>query len=156
MDKASKLNQFKNAAYAVGYSPDEVTSFLGPLNVAATSAIPRSRVLGANNASAYEATMPNNTVTALIKKYFPQEQWLNAYNVMKVESGGNPGAVGDNYPIRGQTIPSYGLFQIRALPGRPAPTVLLNPEENVKYAASMQAQQGWGPWTGARKLGLVP
>lgn len=156
MDKSNKLNQFKNAAYAVGYSPSDVTQFLGPLNIAASSALPQSRVLGANSSAAFASSMPDNTVTSLIKKYFPKEEWLNAYNVMKVESGGNPGAVGDNYPIRGQTIPSYGLFQIRALPGRPNSSVLLNPEENVKYAAQMQAQQGWGPWTGARKLGLVP
>jgi len=63
----------------------------------------------------------------LIKKYFPQDQWENAKKVMMDESGGNPAAVGDNYPIAGQTIPSYGLFQIRALPGRPDPTILTNP-----------------------------
>ena len=103
------------------------------------------------------ATIPENSDLAisLIKKYFPQEQWNNAYNVMKGESGGNPQAVGDNYPINGETIPSYGLFQIRGLPGRPDSQTLLNPEENVKYAAQMQSQQGWGPWTAAKKLGII-
>jgi hypothetical protein len=89
----------------------------------------------------------------LIKKYFPQSEWQRAYNVMMGESGGNPGAIGDNYPIRGQTIPSVGLFQIRTLPGRPTAQQLSNPEYNVQYAANMWRSQGWSPWTAARKLG---
>lgn len=91
----------------------------------------------------------------LIQKYFPQSEWGRAVKVMMGESGGKPTAVGDNYPIRGQTIPSYGLFQIRALPGRPDPKVLLDPEENVKYAAKLWATQGWNPWTVAKKLGYA-
>lgn len=95
------------------------------------------------------------TLEELIKKYFPQEEWQRALQVAMGESGGNPAAVGDQYPIRGQTIPSYGYFQIRGLPGRPSSEQLLNPEENVKYAASMQKEQGWSPWTVARKLGFA-
>lgn len=94
-------------------------------------------------------------VDPLIKKYFPEDQWLNAQAVMMGESGGNPSAVGDNYPINGQTIPSYGLFQIRALEGRPDSSVLTNAEENVKYAAQLYKEQGWSPWTVARNLGIV-
>lgn len=93
--------------------------------------------------------------TSLIQKYFPPEQWANAKAVMMGESGGNPSAIGDNYPIRGETIPSYGLFQIRGLPGRPDSSTLLDPEKNVAYAANMQKQQGWSPWTAARNLGIV-
>ncbi len=101
------------------------------------------------------ATQKQTDTTQLIQKYFPQDQWANAQKVMMGESGGRANAVGDNYPIRGQTIPSYGLFQIRALPGRPAPQQLSDPEFNVKYAAQMYNQQGWRPWTAAKKLGLV-
>ena len=98
----------------------------------------------------------NQTDTiALIKKYFPKDQWENAYAVMMGESGGNAQAVGDNYPINGLHAPSYGLFQIRALPGRPDPKVLTDPEENVKYAAQLYKTQGWQPWTAAQKLGIV-
>lgn len=89
-----------------------------------------------------------------IKKYFPQEQWANAYRVMMGESSGNANAVGDNYPIRGQTIPSVGLFQIRTLPGRPSAEQLKDPEFNVRYAAQMWKTQGWKPWTAATKLGI--
>lgn len=95
------------------------------------------------------------SILGLIQKYFPKEQWQNALNVAKGESGLNPGAIGDNYPIRGQTIPSYGLFQIRALPGRPKPEQLVDPEFNVQYAANLFKAQGWRPWSFARKLGLV-
>lgn len=91
----------------------------------------------------------------LIKKYFPESEWDNAFRVMQGESGGNPNAKGDDFPIRGQTIPSYGYFQIRALPGRPSPNQLLNPEFNVQYAANLWKQQGWNPWTVARNLGIA-
>jgi len=103
----------------------------------------------------FQANAQPNQYVDLIKKYFPQDQWDNAVKVMMGESGGNPAAVGDNYPIAGQTIPSYGLFQIRALQGRPDPSILTNPEENVKYAAEMYKNEGWGPWTAAQKLGIV-
>lgn len=91
----------------------------------------------------------------LIKKYFPEDQWDNAIKVMQGESGGNPKAVGDQYPIKGEIRPSYGLFQIRTFPGRPSSRALLDPETNVKFAAKMWKEQGWNPWTAARKLGIV-
>lgn len=90
-----------------------------------------------------------------IKQYFPASEWTRAYNVMMGESGGKWYAVGDDYPIKGQTIPSVGLFQIRTLPGRPDKEILMNPEENVKYAAQLWKDQGWSPWTVARELGYA-
>jgi len=96
----------------------------------------------------------NNSNMELIKKYFPQSQWNNAYRVMMGESGGNSQAVGDNYPIRGEVRPSYGLFQIRTFPNRPSPQQLINSEVNVAYAAKLWKSQGWRPWTVARNLGL--
>ena len=93
-------------------------------------------------------------IDPLIQKYFPQEQWQNAQRVMMGESGGRADAVGDKLPIRGVLAPSYGKFQIRALPGRPAPQQLLDPDFNVKYAAEMWKQQGWKPWSAAKKLGI--
>jgi hypothetical protein len=99
-------------------------------------------------------TTSTGDYVALIKKYFPPEQWENAYAVMIGESGGRPGAIGDDYVINGVYAPSYGLFQIRGLPGRPGKEQLLNPEFNVQYAANMWRQQGWGPWSAATKLGI--
>jgi len=98
---------------------------------------------------------PNAPHAALIQKYFPEDQWANAQAVMMAESGGRADAVGDNFPIRGEVRPSYGLFQIRTFPDRPSPDRLQDPEENVKYAASMFSKQGWGPWTAAKKLGII-
>jgi len=72
---------------------------------------------------------------------------------MMGESGGRAEAVGDDYPIAGVYAPSYGLFQIRGLPGRPKKEQLLDPEFNVKYAADMWRKQKWQPWSVAQKLG---
>jgi len=99
--------------------------------------------------------MEKGQIYSLVQKYFPQDQWENAMKVIQGESGFNPQAKGDDYPIRGVHAPSYGLFQIRALPGRPAPEQLTDPEFNVRYASELFRQQGWRPWTAARKLGLV-
>lgn len=95
--------------------------------------------------------MAVNPYFSLIQKYFPQSEWQRAYNVMMGESSGRPNAVGDtNTPHS-----SYGLFQIRALPGRPSPQQLMDPEFNVRFAANMFNRQGWQPWTVARKLGYT-
>lgn len=98
---------------------------------------------------------PTGNAYALIQKYFPQSEWARAYNVMMGESGGRSGAIGDQRTINGVYAPSYGYFQIRALPGRPAPEQLLNPEFNVQYAANLWKSQGWRPWTVARNLGYI-
>lgn len=98
--------------------------------------------------------MNQDDIFKLVQKHFPQNEWQNAMRVIGGESGFNVNAVGDNYPIRGLLAPSYGLFQIRALKGRPNPKTLLDPEENIKYAAKLFKSQKWQPWTIARKLGL--
>jgi len=91
----------------------------------------------------------------LIQKYFPQQEWENARKVMMGESGGRWYAIGDDYPIRGEVRPSYGLFQIRHFANRGTKDQLLNPEYNVRKAAEMWKAQGWSPWTVSRKLGLI-
>ena len=96
-----------------------------------------------------------NLIMKLIQQNFPQNQWQNAYKVAQAESGLNPRAIGDNYPIAGEVRPSYGLFQIRTFPDRPAPEQLLDPETNVAYAAKLFKQQGWKPWSVSKKLGLL-
>lgn len=110
-----------------------------------------------SNSSQIGRNLPNDTYNiaeALVRKHFPKNQWQNALKVIQGESGFNPQAVGDNYPIRGEVRPSYGLFQIRTFPDRPSPRQLMDPETNVAYAAKLYGQQGWRPWTAARKLGL--
>jgi hypothetical protein len=92
-----------------------------------------------------------NQYYSLIQKYFPPSEWQRAYNVMMGESSGRPNAVGDT----DTPYSSYGLFQIRALPGRPSPQQLMDPEFNVRYAAQLFSQEKWNPWTVARKLGYT-
>ena len=166
-----KTEQFRKIALGQGFNEQEINDFLAMAQVfrgrAGTSesgevmgemggynAMQDQRVGGPTPAPVPTPT-PSGGVFDLIRKYFPQEEWDRAYNVMKGESGGNPGAVGDDYPIRGLHAPSYGLFQIRGLPGRPAKEQLLDPEFNTRYAADMWKNQGWGPWTAARKLGYA-
>lgn len=98
---------------------------------------------------------PSMAIDPYIQKYFPQDQWVNAQRVMQAESGGRADAIGDDYPIRGKTIPSYGRFQIRGFSDRPSKEKLLDPEFNTKYAAEMWKKQGWGPWSTAHTLGIV-
>ena len=103
----------------------------------------------------------NANIEELVKKYFPKSQWANAMRVIQGESGGRWYQIGDDYIIPGdiseQTgtpIPSYGIFQVRAFPGRPSPEKLLDPEINIKYAADLWKRSGWQPWTVGRELGL--
>ncbi len=103
---------------------------------------------------------------ALIRRYFPQAQWANAERVMKCESGGVASKVGDDYPINGLHVPSYGLFQIRAFASRAKAEGLTDQafraklreaEYNVQYAAKLWRQVGqkWSPtWSCAMKLGI--
>ena len=102
-------------------------------------------------------------VKALVKKYFPKNQVENALKVIQAESGGEWWKIGDDYIIpgdiseqQGSPIPSYGLFQIRAFPGRPDMDTLRNPEENIKYAADLFKRRGnsWKDWTTAQEMGL--
>jgi len=70
----------------------------------------------------------NEDIMGLIRKY--NWDWESAYKVMFCESSGNSNAVGDS----NTKYFSYGLFQIRALPGRPSTEWLKVPENNVEYA----------------------
>ena len=82
----------------------------------------------------------------LIRKYFGASYGI-ALRVAKAESGCNPQAVGDNYPIGGLHAPSCGLFQVRTLRGRPTCEQLKNPETNVQWAKKLFLASGWQPWT---------
>lgn len=63
--------------------------------------------------------------------------------VAYAESGLRPDAVGDTTTA----YASYGVFQIRALPGRPAPDKLKDYRYNIKYAYDMWCSQNWYPWS---------
>jgi len=141
-----KIQQFRQKAIALGHNPADVDRF-----ISTKRNIPSTNQGGAVQPASVGIS---GNYADLIKKNFSPDQWNNAYRVMMGESGGRSDAVGDNFPIRGETIPSVGLFQIRTLPGRPSAEQLSDPEFNVRYAAQMQKTQGWKPWTAARKLGI--
>ncbi len=87
-------------------------------------------------------------VVELIRRYFPQQQWENALNVSRLESGWRANAHNPN----GED--SRGLFQIN-MRAHPDAGNMFDPEANVAYAASLWRQRGWGPWSVARQLGLT-
>ncbi len=98
-------------------------------------------------------TADTSQYRALIQKYFPPDQWDNAYRVMMAESvGGDPNA----HATQGED--SRGLFQINVAPNANpelAGADLYDPETNVRIAARMYSQRGWQPWTTAQQMGLA-
>jgi hypothetical protein len=88
--------------------------------------------------------------------------WTAARAVMMCESGSRADAIGDGHLTYWQNGVKYGfsvgLMQIRYLPGRPDPSLLLNPEFNIRHAAGMWKAQGYRfhpAWTCARKVGVA-
>lgn len=95
----------------------------------------------------------NSDPISLIKKYFPQDQWNNAYTIMMAESGGQN--IPSQYNQYGGED-SHGLFQINLMAHPQMANKVYDPEENIKYAAQLYSEQGWSPWlNSAKKLGLV-
>jgi hypothetical protein len=90
----------------------------------------------------------------LIAKYFPQEEVVNALKIASKENGaGDPGRTHRN---RNGTV-DYGLFQINSVHAAKVGgnlEKLKDPETNVKVAFQIWQEQGWRPWTTAKKLGL--
>jgi hypothetical protein len=80
---------------------------------------------------------------ALLQAHFGAV-WQQARAIMICESGGNANAMG---PLQLNGNRPYGLMQIMSMPGRPSPEWLLNPENNIAFAASIYRAQGWGPWS---------
>ncbi len=73
-----------------------------------------------------------------------------ALKIARCESQLNHLAVGDHkiaYVKHGKEYgKSYGIFQIRSLPGRPEPAELFNAEFNIEYAYQVYQKQGWEAW----------
>ncbi len=86
----------------------------------------------------------------LVCRYFGKDCQI-ASAVFFAESGLRCEAVGDGslaYTQDGiEYGKSYGVAQIRHLPGRPDPSTLLDCESNIKHAYGMWKSQGWGPWS---------
>ena len=90
---------------------------------------------------------------ALIKKYFPQDQWNNAYAIMMAETSGRN--VPSTFNQQG-TEDSHGLFQINLDAHPQMAGKVYDPEANIAYAAQLWRESGWYPWlNSARKVGLI-
>lgn len=92
----------------------------------------------------------------LIAKYFPKEQQQNALRIMSKENGaGDPKRV--SAPNKNGSR-DYGLFQLNdKAQGKRVGYDLeqfKDPETNVRIAYQIWSEQGWRPWSTAKKLGL--
>lgn len=99
----------------------------------------------------------------LIKKYFPKEQWQNAWNVSGKENGSrNPDVVNVNYHRKGLLIRGkvyfrthdVGNFQVNSEIHGHSIADLKNPEFNTKVASKIWQRGGWWHWMVYRR-GLV-
>jgi hypothetical protein len=86
---------------------------------------------------------------SLVTQYFGSKA-DTFLRIAHAESGCNPVAVGDRYPINGLYAPSCGLFQIRTLSGRPSCEALKDPTTNVQWAKRIYNSEGFGAWTVCR------
>ena len=89
-------------------------------------------------------------IEAMIQDVFGENS-KTALALAKSESQLNSKAHGDKnltFTIDGVEYgASYGVFQIRYLPGRPSPDKLLNAEFNIRYAKALFDRYGFYPWT---------
>ena len=97
-------------------------------------------------------SIPEQVALAVIR-YFPADQWGNALNVARLESGWNPEA----HNTAGED--SRGIFQVNIAPGanpRYADRDLFDVETNVAVASEIyRGWQNWGAWyNSAVALGL--
>ena len=94
--------------------------------------------------------VPKSDIEALICQYFTDSCDV-AIAVAQCESELRDHAVGDHaiaYIQDGVEYgKSYGVFQIRSLPGRPEPAKLLDPSFNVQYAYNLYKRSGFTPWS---------
>ncbi|HHH12541.1 MAG TPA: hypothetical protein ENJ77_01545, partial [Candidatus Moranbacteria bacterium] len=86
----------------------------------------------------------------LIRETFPEDP-DTAVAIAHCESRLDPTQVGDKHT----EYYSYGVFQIRLLPGRVkyaglTAKKLLDPRENIAYARKIYDRFGWKPWTCAK------
>lgn len=100
------------------------------------------------------SSLPQGSVEKKIRALFGKDADL-AIAIAKAESGMRCEAVGDGHIAYMQDGieygKSYGVFQIRHLPGRPAPSYLADCDQNIEYAYGMFKAQGhfnaWSAYT---------
>lgn len=95
------------------------------------------------------------SINNLLRWTFGSEATL-AKTVFKNESGLRCEAIGDTnltYVKNGITYgASYGIAQIRYLPGRPTPEQLKDCKFNIQYAKQLRDKQGWTIWSAYKNI----
>jgi hypothetical protein len=90
------------------------------------------------------------TIDNLLRWTFGSEAKV-ARAVFRAESGLRCNAEGDGhltYQKNGITFGgSYGIAQIRYLPGRPTPSQLKDCKFNIQYAKLIRDRSGWNAWS---------
>lgn len=115
---------------------------------------PTKSMSSVNNVDKKEkSSTPSGIIEEMILKKFAEfgDEHI-AVAIAKAESGLRCNAHGDKtltYMRDGiEYGASYGVFQIRHLPGRPDPSVLNECEANINYAYNMRKTQGhYGAWS---------
>jgi len=127
-----------------------IISLLAPVVLAEGKKMEKFKVIKVIKAKKRKPVDKVQRWRSLVKKYFPAKEIKNALLIIKLESKGDPNAVGKTN--------DHGLFQIHAPSHKDKYKnikQLYNPEFNVKVAKIIWKQSGWRPWTTARKAGLV-
>lgn len=93
----------------------------------------------------------------MIRRTFHESPEL-ALRIFGCESGLREDAKGDMHLTFVQDGITYGyssgVAQIRYLPGRPDPKLMLKPYYNIKYARQLYDAHNFSPWTCYRKPGI--
>ncbi len=102
-----------------------------------------------------ERQLDRDGIERLIRETFPEDP-DTAVRIAHCESRLDPTRVGDTHTA----YSSYGVFQIRLLPGRVkyaglTAEKLLDARANIAYARKIYDRFGWRPWTCARIVGVV-
>ncbi len=102
-----------------------------------------------------ERQLDRDAIERLIRETFPEDP-DTAVRIAHCESRLDPSRVGDTHTA----YSSYGVFQIRLLPGRVkyaglTAQKLLDARQNIAYARKIYDRFGWRPWTCARIISAV-
>lgn len=93
-----------------------------------------------------------------IQKTFP-DNFEQMIKIFQCESGLDSKAVGDRTLTYKDGLTtygaSYGVAQIRSLPGRPEPLWLMDVHNNLSYARQLYDAHGVQPWTCAKIVGVT-
>lgn len=115
-----------------------------------TTPTPTIRIQDPKYTAKITQTPEKNAVKELVCKYFGNQCEI-ATAIFFAESGLRCEAVGDGglayFQDGVEYGKSYGVAQIRHLPGRPDPGTLLDCESNIRHAYGMWQAQGWNPWS---------